>query len=165
MKIKVKESCIVKPATETPKHVLKSSIVDQVFPNFHSPTVYFYRPDGSENFFDFRLLKEALSKCLVTFYPVAGRLKKREGSACFDLDCNGEGVLFVEAESEDTINDFGDFAPCSDLLQLIPNVDTSDGSSSHPLLVAQVYYIHGNGKFYMLNSVLTIRRTDKIKKK
>ncbi|KAF7154477.1 hypothetical protein RHSIM_Rhsim01G0027700 [Rhododendron simsii] len=143
MQIKMKESSVVKPAKETPKHTLRSSNLDLLVPSYHVPTIYFYKPDGSSNFFDTRLLKEALSNCLVVFYPVAGRLKRREeGGGGFDVDCNGEGVLFVEAESEGVIDDFGDFTPCFELQQLIPS---SDESFSLPLLMLQVTYFKCGG--------------------
>ncbi|KAF7154032.1 hypothetical protein RHSIM_Rhsim01G0027900 [Rhododendron simsii] len=146
MQMKVKESSIVKPAKETPKHTLKSSNLDLLVPSFHAPTIYFYKPDGSNGFFDTHLLKEALSNCLVIFYPVAGRLKRREEgcSGGFDVDCNGEGVLFVEAESGGVMDDFGDFTPCFDLQQLIP---TSDESFSLPILMLQVAYFKCGGAF------------------
>ncbi|KAG5563982.1 hypothetical protein RHGRI_000227 [Rhododendron griersonianum] len=146
MQIKVKESSIVKPAKETPKHTLRSSNLDLLVPSFHAPTIYFYKPDGSNNFFDTRSLKEALSNCLVVFYPVAGRLKRREeGGGGFDIDCNGEGVLFVEAECEGVIDDFGDFTPCFELQQLIPTSGCSDESFSLPILMLQVTYFKCGG--------------------
>lgn len=141
MKINVKESNIIKPAKETPEQILKSSTIDLLFPNYYTPTIYVYKPDGSKNFFETRLLKEGLSNCLVEFYPAAGRLRRREeGGVGFDIDCNGEGVLFVEAESDGVIDDFGDFAPCPVLDQLIPTVDIFDESVSHPLVVLQVCF-------------------------
>ena len=36
-----------------------------------------------------------------------------------EIDCNGEGVLFVEADAPDsTIADYGDFAPTMELSRL-----------------------------------------------
>ncbi|KAH7861652.1 hypothetical protein Vadar_028922 [Vaccinium darrowii] len=147
MKIKVKESTIVKPSKETPKHILTSSYLDLLVTPTHVPTIYVYKPNGSKNFFDTQLLKEALSNCLVVFYPMAGRLRRREGNVGgFDIDCNGEGVLFVEAESEGVIDDFGDFTPCFDLEQLIPTVDKSDQSFSiTPLLILQITHFKCGG--------------------
>lgn len=138
MKIEIKESTMVKPAQETPKRSLWNSNVDLVVPNFHTPSVYFYRPTGAANFFDPKALKDALSRALVPFYPMAGRLKRDEDGR-IEIDCNGEGVLFVEAESSDgTIDDFGDFAPTLELRRLIPAVDYTQGISSYALLVLQV---------------------------
>ncbi|XP_051147812.1 shikimate O-hydroxycinnamoyltransferase-like [Andrographis paniculata] len=137
MKINVKESTLVRPAEETPRVSLWNSNVDLIVPNFHTPTVYFYRPNGADNFFDAAVMKSALARALVPFYPLAGRLK-RDNDGRVEVDCNAEGALFVEAESDGVIDDFGDFAPRHEFRRLIPAVDYSQGISSYPLLVLQV---------------------------
>ena len=137
MIINVKESTMVRPAAETPRVALWNANVDLVVPRFHTPSVYFYRPTGAANFFDAGVLKDSLSKALVPFYPMAGRLK-RDDDGRIEIDCNAEGVLFVEAETTSLIDDFGDFAPTLELKQLIPTIDYSGGISTYPLLVLQV---------------------------
>ncbi|KAI3984520.1 hypothetical protein MKX01_042830 [Papaver californicum] len=146
MKINVKESTMVRPAEKTPHRNLWNSNLDLVVkPKFHTPCVYFYKPNGaSSNFFDSTLLKEALSKVLVPFYPVAGRLRRDENGRV-EIDCNGEGVLFVEAETTSVIDDFGDFAPTLEFRQLIPAVEFSGEMSSFPLLVVQVTHFKCGG--------------------
>ena len=130
---------MVRPSGETPVgQALWNSNVDLVVPRFHTPSVYFYRPSTStNNFFDANVLKEALSKALVPFYPMAGRLKRDEDGR-IEIDCNAEGVLFVQAHTTSLIDDFGDFAPTLELRQLIPTVDYSKGIETYPLLVLQV---------------------------
>ncbi|GJY00565.1 chloramphenicol acetyltransferase-like domain-containing protein [Tanacetum coccineum] len=76
------------------------------------------------NFFDTKVIKDALKSVLVAFYPVAGRLKEDEDGR-IEIDCQGQGVLFVEVESDGVIDDFGDFAPRMECLELIPTVDYS----------------------------------------
>ncbi|XP_015070028.1 shikimate O-hydroxycinnamoyltransferase [Solanum pennellii] len=144
MKIEVKNSTMVQPATETPQLRLWNSNVDLVVPNFHTPSVYFYRPTGSPNFFDGKVLKEALSKALVPFYPMAGRLCRDEDGR-IEIDCKGQGVLFVEAESDGVVDDFGDFAPTLELRRLIPAVDYSQGIESYALLVLQITHFKCGG--------------------
>jgi shikimate O-hydroxycinnamoyltransferase len=144
MMIKVKDSTMVRPATETPQKSLWNANVDLVVPRFHTPSVYFYRPTGTANFFDAEVLKQALSKALVPFYPMAGRLK-RDDDGRIEIDCNAEGVLFVEAETNSVIDDFGDFAPTLELKKLIPTVDYSGGISTFPLLVLQITYFKCGG--------------------
>ncbi|KAI3929224.1 hypothetical protein MKX01_006460 [Papaver californicum] len=144
MKISIKESTMVRPAEETPRRGLWNANVDLVVPRMHTPSVYFYRPNGSSNFFDCTILKEALSKVLVPFYPMGGRLKRDEDGR-IEIDCNGEGVLLVEAETTSVIDDFGDFAPTLELRQLIPTVDYSGDISSYPLLVLQVTHFKCGG--------------------
>ncbi|KAK1363964.1 Quinate O-hydroxycinnamoyltransferase/shikimate O-hydroxycinnamoyltransferase [Heracleum sosnowskyi] len=144
MKITVRDSTMVRPAQETPRRSLWNANVDLVVPNFHTPSVYFYRPTGSSNFFEARVLKDALSRALVPFYPMAGRLKKDEDGRV-EIDCQGQGVLFVEAESDGVIDEFGDFAPTLELRKLIPAVDYSLGIESYSLLVLQVTYFKCGG--------------------
>ncbi|OVA10306.1 Transferase [Macleaya cordata] len=144
MKITVTESTMVRPAEDTPKLNLWNSNVDLVVPRMHTPSVYFYRPNGSSNFFDGNVLKEALSKALVPFYPMAGRLKRDEDGR-IEIDCSGQGVLLVEAETGSVVDDFGDFAPTLELRQLIPAVDYSGDISSYPLLVLQVTHFKCGG--------------------
>ena len=137
MIINVRDSTMVRPAEETPRRNLWNSNVDLVVPRMHTPSVYFYRPTGAANFFDTNVMKEALSKSLVPFYPMAGRLRRDEDGR-IEIDCNAEGVLFVEADTGSVIDDFGDFAPTLELRQLIPTVDYSGDIGSYPLLILQV---------------------------
>ncbi|XP_062078690.1 shikimate O-hydroxycinnamoyltransferase-like [Humulus lupulus] len=153
--IDVKKTTVVKPAAATPRHVLWNSNVDQLVPRFlHVSTVYFYRPIISStptvadhgDFFDSFILKEALSKVLVPFYPVAGRLLASSSeNGRIDIDCNGEGVLFVEAQTNSVVHDCGDFKPSPKLRSLVPTVDYSAGISSYPLLLIQVTYFKCGG--------------------
>ncbi|KAG1364386.1 Hydroxycinnamoyltransferase 1 [Cocos nucifera] len=144
MIISERRSTMVRPAEPTPRRRLWNSDLDLLVPRFHTPSVYFYRPDGSPDFFDPERLQSALAKALVPFYPVAGRLGRDEDGR-IEIDCNGEGVLFVEAEAEGTVDDFGDFAPTMELKRLIPKVDYTDDISSFPLLVLQVTYFKCGG--------------------
>ncbi|KAK3427820.1 shikimate O-hydroxycinnamoyltransferase [Eucalyptus grandis] len=138
MIINVKGSTMVRPAEDTPRCTLWNANVDLVVPSMHTPSVYFYRPTGLDDFFDSRVLKEALSRALVLFYPLAGRLK-RDKNGRIEIDCNAEGVLFVEAETSSVVDDLGDFATL-ELRKLIPAVNYSSGISSDPVLVLQVTY-------------------------
>ena len=142
--INVKESTMVRPAEEVARRVVWNSNVDLVVPNFHTPSVYFYRSNGAPNFFDGKVMKEALTKVLVPFYPMAGRLL-RDDDGRVEIDCDGQGVLFVEADTGAVIDDFGDFAPTLELRQLIPAVDYSQGIASYPLLVLQVTHFKCGG--------------------
>ncbi|KAI3907041.1 hypothetical protein MKW92_029471 [Papaver armeniacum] len=104
LKVTVKESSIVKPAEETPKVCLWTSNIDQLSP-IHVQTVSFYRrPASTCDFFNSTVLKDGLSKVLVTYYPMAGRLKRNEAGRA-EIHCNGEGVVFIEAETDSLIED------------------------------------------------------------
>ncbi|CAL9099438.1 unnamed protein product [Musa acuminata var. zebrina] len=144
VEINVRRSTMVRPAEPTPRRQLWNSNLDLVVPRFHTPSVYFYRPDGSADFFDAAVMRDALARALVLFYPMAGRLGRDEDGR-IEIDCNGQGVLFVEADTGASVDDFGDFAPTMELKQLIPKVDYTDDISAFPLLVLQVTYFKCGG--------------------
>ncbi|CAI0398098.1 unnamed protein product [Linum tenue] len=109
----------------------------------HVPTVFFYRSSTSTRLrtTDSGLLdhlKDSLARTLVKFYPLAGRLEPI-GRGRFDLDCNGLGVLFIEAEAQTTsLDDLGDLSCCTDFQPLIPEVDYDRPIGEWPLLLVQV---------------------------
>lgn len=139
LKITVKESSMVYPSKPTPLKKLWNSNLDLVVAKIHILTVYFYKPNGACNFFESRILRDSLSNVLVFFFPMAGRLSKDENGRV-EIDCNAQGVLFVETEAEfTTLDDFGDFRPSPQLRRLVPSVDYSGDVSSYPLVVAQVH--------------------------
>ncbi|XP_074565778.1 hydroxycinnamoyltransferase-like [Curcuma longa] len=144
--INVRQSMMVQPAEATPQRRLWLSSLDLVMPHYHTMSVYFYRPDGSAKFFDAAVLRDALARVLVPFYPMAGRLARGEDGRVV-IDCNGEGALFVEADAEATVDDFGDFAPTGEQEQLVPkpNADYADGISDFPLLLLQVTHFKCGG--------------------
>ncbi|KAF4368584.1 hypothetical protein F8388_018708 [Cannabis sativa] len=89
------------------------------------------------SFFDTELLKHALAKVLVPFYPLVGRLRYDNGGR-LEINCNLEGVLFMVAETESVMDDLVGCAPTVELLKLTPFIDRSAGVSSFPLLAAQI---------------------------
>nr|QQH14907.1 hydroxycinnamoyl CoA quinate transferase isoform 2 [Cirsium japonicum] len=137
MKLTVKESLMVKPSKPTPNQRIWNSNLDLVVGRIHILTVYFYRSNGSLNFFDPGVLKKALADVLVSFFPMAGRLGI-DGDGRVEINCNGEGVLFVEAEANCSIDDFGEITPSPELRKLAPTVDYSGQISSYPLFITQV---------------------------
>ncbi|KAL5549954.1 hypothetical protein UlMin_000130 [Ulmus minor] len=128
---------MVLPAKKTPRHTIWLSSFDLTNIHIYSTIVCFYRHNGASNFFDTALLKESLSKALVPFYPIAGRYK-HDHNGRLEINCNEEGVLFAEAETNSTIDDLGDFALSPELKKLFPTVDQSGGVSSFPFLIVQV---------------------------
>ncbi|KAH7569230.1 hypothetical protein JRO89_XS06G0127300 [Xanthoceras sorbifolium] len=116
-----------------------------------TPRVFFYRPisTSSSNFFNAQELKESLSKALVLFYPLAGRLGHDENGR-IEIKCNAEGALFVEADTDSALDDFNDFAPSSQLSHLLPKIDYSAEISSYPLLISQCGAALGVGLHHIL---------------
>lgn len=142
MNVNTKESIIVRLVQEMPKQSLWLSNMDLLHPRYYLPTVYLYKPNGSANFFEATMLKEALGRVLVPFYPVAGRLARDENGR-IEINCNEEGVFFVVADTDSTTEELDEFMPSMELRQLIPTVDNNlEDISPNPLLLLQVYLLH-----------------------
>lgn len=127
MAVEILESCMVKPsddAAAAPMHVVWLSNFDLLVARSHTPTVYVYnssRPCSlpAPDFFSPNVLKAALSKALVPFYPLAGRLARDGGAGRPEIHCTGDGALFVTARADATLQDLGGFAPSDELRQML----------------------------------------------
>lgn len=125
MKIILKRSCTVKPAGPTFQGCLPLSLWDQIGYVTHTPGLYFFRPEqqwlkSPDSIFG--CLETSLSKVLVHFYPLAGRLRSLGGGR-LEVDCNAVGVELFEVESDATLADLGDFSPSPEFLYLFPCID------------------------------------------
>ncbi|KAL4341295.1 hypothetical protein GQ457_08G005990 [Hibiscus cannabinus] len=132
---------LVAPAKPTPKeYKLLSDIDDQEGLRVQLPIIQFYQYNPSMEGKDpVRVIREALAQTLVFYYPFAGRL--REGAQPkLMVDCTGEGLMFIEADADVTLEQFGDALqppfPC--LEQLLYDVPGSSKMLNCPLLLAQV---------------------------
>uniref|UniRef100_A0A453QZH5 Anthranilate N-benzoyltransferase protein 1 n=1 Tax=Aegilops tauschii subsp. strangulata TaxID=200361 RepID=A0A453QZH5_AEGTS len=125
MAVEILESCMVTPSEATPKHGVWLSNLDLLVARGHTPTVYIYRPSSGHASFSPDVLKAALSRALVPFYPLAGRLAQDDAGRP-EISCSGEGVLFVTARADSTLDVLGDFAPSEELRRtLVPSADAS----------------------------------------
>ncbi|CAL5374731.1 unnamed protein product [Camellia sinensis] len=136
--VTLKASYMVKPTKETPTGLMYLSEFDQLVAITHAPTVHFYQPSGELTLNSvIHTLKDSLSKALIIFYPLAGRLQWIARGR-LQINCNSMGAQFFEAESEAKIDDFGDFCPSSKTRALIPSVDYDRPIHELPLLLVQV---------------------------
>lgn len=130
MKVEVVETTLVAPSEATPQHALWLSNLDLAVPKTHTPLVYYYPAPSpppadagaeaeAEGFFAPERLREALARALVPFYPLAGRLAAGPGGR-LEIDCNGEGALFVVARADFTGDEmFTDFEPSPEARRLL----------------------------------------------
>ncbi|XP_052139330.1 spermidine hydroxycinnamoyltransferase 2-like [Oryza glaberrima] len=102
---------LVTPARATPcKTKLLSDLDDHWDLRYLQPALRFFRVVDS----DCRparpgdAIRAALAEALVYYYPIAGRLRELPKGHKLAVECTGEGVVFVEAEAEATLEDFGD---------------------------------------------------------
>ncbi|KAK9072881.1 hypothetical protein SSX86_009316 [Deinandra increscens subsp. villosa] len=113
---------IIKPSSPTPSHfkTYNLSLFDQIAINAHVPIVAFY-PNldrSSHDKIKTLELKESLAKTLTQYYPFAGRLKKTDPTY---VDCNDEGVEYIEARNNNSLSDFLQRSKHEDLDPLFPN--------------------------------------------
>ncbi|CAK9165987.1 unnamed protein product [Ilex paraguariensis] len=145
---------LVAPAKATPHECkLLSDIDDQEGLRFQIPVIQFYGNigTGGRGRDPVKVIREALAKTLVFYYPFAGRL--REGPARkLMVDCTGEGVMFIEADADVTLDQFGDALqppfPC--LEELLYDVPGSGGVLNCPLLLIQVTRLMCGGFIFAL---------------
>ncbi|XP_023513318.1 benzyl alcohol O-benzoyltransferase-like [Cucurbita pepo subsp. pepo] len=142
-KVQKCEPEVIVPSNPTP-HEFKqlSDMDDQESFKFHVPLLNFYEHNPNlEETDPAKIIKEAIAKTLVFYYPFAGRLREGPGRKLF-VECTGEGILFVEADADVTLQQFGDALQFSSSLSMfediIYNVPNSDKIVNSPLLLVQV---------------------------
>ncbi|TVU48137.1 hypothetical protein EJB05_07763, partial [Eragrostis curvula] len=129
---------LVAPAAPTPRELKRlSDIDDHDRLRLHIATIQFYcRRESMTGVDPVVVIRDAVAKALVHYYPWAGRLKELEGRK-LALDCTGEGVLFVEADADVCLEQFGNTLlppfPC----KLISDVPGSYAILDVPLLLFQ----------------------------
>ncbi|KAM5558485.1 acyl transferase 4 [Rosa sericea] len=103
---------LVRPCEQTPIATLDLSEIDSL-PALRSDarTLHVYR--HGEYHQVAKVIKEGLSKALVPYYPLAGRLKEStvNGGGQLQVECSGQGVWLVEAYANcslDAVNYFDD---------------------------------------------------------
>ncbi|KAL2907036.1 Omega-hydroxypalmitate O-feruloyl transferase [Bienertia sinuspersici] len=105
----ISEPKLVTPAEETPKGLYYLSNLDQNIAVIVR-TIYCFKSEEKGNELAGEVLKEALSKVLVHYYPLAGRLSiSPQGKLIVDCaTSDGGGAVFVEAEADCCMEEIGD---------------------------------------------------------
>ncbi|KAH9291366.1 hypothetical protein KI387_043445 [Taxus chinensis] len=140
LNVKSFDPVMVKPSIPLPKTVLHLSTVDNlpVLRGNLFNSLIVYKASDKISADPVKVIREALSKVLVYYFPFAGRLRYKENGD-LEVDCNGEGAAFVEAMVDCNLSVLGDLDDLNpsyeDLLFALPqNTDIVD---LH-LLVVQV---------------------------
>ncbi|KAI4984524.1 hypothetical protein ZWY2020_017154 [Hordeum vulgare] len=131
---------LVSPAGPTPRELKRlSDIDDQDGLRFHVPVIFFFRRQDGPQHDPAAVLRDAIAAALVHYYPLSGRLRELEGRK-LAVDCTGEGVLFVEADADVRLEQFGADPqppfPCLD--ELMFDVPGSSALLDTPLFLFQV---------------------------
>lgn len=131
---------LICPISPTPKHTLYlSNLDDQKFLRFSIKYLYVFRKSVNTE-----TLKDSLSRALVEYYPLAGRLGRcteDDDHDKLEIDCNGEGAVFAEANMDLSADEFLEFArkPNRCLRKLLYRVEAR-GFLDIPPLVIQVSF-------------------------
>ncbi|CAM0952944.1 unnamed protein product [Alopecurus aequalis] len=141
--VRRKPAVLVAPAGPTPRELKRlSDIDDQEGLRFYIPAIHFFRRhdhDGRGDVDPAPVLRDAVAAALVHYYPLAGRLRELEGRK-LAVDCTGEGVLFVEADADVRLDQFGAALqppfPCLD--ELLFDLPCSSDLLDAPLVHFQV---------------------------
>ncbi|XP_050221157.1 omega-hydroxypalmitate O-feruloyl transferase-like [Mercurialis annua] len=138
LSVKHNEPTLVPPAEETEKGLYFLSNLDQNIAVIVR-TIYCFKSDVRGNEDAMEVIKNALSKVLVPYYPLAGRLTiSSEGKLI--VDCTGEGAVLVEAEANCALMEIGDTTKPDPVTlgKLVYDIPGAENILQIPPLVAQV---------------------------
>nr|KYP71775.1 10-deacetylbaccatin III 10-O-acetyltransferase [Cajanus cajan] len=145
---------LVAPAIPTPNELKPLSDLDDIYIlRVQVPVIQVYRNEPLMAGKDpVEVIRKALAKTLVFYYPFAGRLRQGPGDKLM-VDCTGEGVLFTEADADVTLDQFGDAVhppfPCFE--ELLYEVPGSREITNSPLLLVQVTRLKCGGFILAFN--------------
>ncbi|KAM0005771.1 putative transferase [Helianthus debilis subsp. tardiflorus] len=103
MKLEIQSRKLIKPSVSTPltlRHY-KISLIDEFAPTMNLPLVLFFPPSLDNNPTLVVQLEESLKKTLTNLYPLAGRYMED----IHTVDCNDQGVEFIQARADITIQE------------------------------------------------------------
>ncbi|KAM0882511.1 hypothetical protein ACQ4PT_032217 [Festuca glaucescens] len=135
---------LVVPARATPREIkLLSDIDNQPYLRLYATIIEFLRrrvPGSPDQRAAGSIIKAALAEALVSYYPVAGRLREVAGGNQLVVDCTAEGVVLVEAYADVRLEELGKPLvppyPCVD--ELICEVGDLGAVVWKPLLYLQM---------------------------
>lgn len=121
LEVEVVSEELVKPSSPTPANLrrYKLSFLDQVTADVYNPMVYLYELNGDPKFTELEIrnrLKSSLSAVLSHYYPLAGQVDYAD----FVIDCNDDGVPFIETRVKCKLHDVVSKSFPEDLNCLVP---------------------------------------------
>uniref|UniRef100_A0A0D9XIE4 Uncharacterized protein n=1 Tax=Leersia perrieri TaxID=77586 RepID=A0A0D9XIE4_9ORYZ len=145
---------LLRPARPTPRETKSlSDLDDQRTLRYYETVVGFFHRCDHDNGGDIttpavvdpaKAIRAALAEALVYYYPIAGRLREEEvidgGTGRLVVDCTGEGVVFVEADADVRLEDFGQplLPPYPCVGELLCDAGNTRAVVGKPLLLMQV---------------------------
>ncbi|CAM0902212.1 unnamed protein product [Alopecurus aequalis] len=138
MAINIIRSELVKPSEATPQSPVWLSNLDLGARNSYTPMINLFHTQSDDclGFFSADALRTALTRALVLFYPLAGRLGMALDGRV-EINCNAEGAVFIVTESDVVLDDMEGFTPSKAMCDMfVPPYEKEAGAGS-PLLLLQ----------------------------
>ncbi|KAH1225710.1 hypothetical protein AAZX31_11G188200 [Glycine max] len=139
--LNMKDVVIVKPSKPTPPELLALSTIDS------GQTIYVYEgnldsPNGQLD--PSHVIKEALSKAFVYYYPLAGKIVTFDDGK-LGINCNADGIPFLEVTANCELSSLhyleGIDAPTAQ--KLVFADDKPNNSHDHPLVFKVTKFLCG----------------------
>lgn len=139
-----KNEGLVKPCEQTPNETLDLSVIDRLGVlrcNARTLHVFRHGPQAAS------VIRQALSKALVPYYPLAGRLSN-SSHGLLQIGCCGQGVWFVEASASCSLDsvDYFDNVEYIPFTQLLPEF-VHQHDDTEPLVQMQVFRVRNNSTY------------------
>lgn len=116
--VKVIGSIMVPPSQPSPKTILYlSNLEDPLFMRMRFDTLLVYNNGFHKSLNPVNVIRDALSEVLTYYYPLAGRVKRTQDGRKLQVECTGEGALFVEATTLNTLSHLRDLGPLNHSLE------------------------------------------------
>ncbi|XP_027337490.1 spermidine coumaroyl-CoA acyltransferase-like [Abrus precatorius] len=148
LSLDMKNVVIIKPSKPTPSNILPLSTIDSdPVLNILCQTIYVYQAniDSSKGQVDPAcVIKEAISKALVYYYPLAGKIITFDDGK-LGINCNADGVPFLEANANCELSSLhyleGIDVPTAH--KLVFDNPSHDETSHHPLVLKVTKFLCG----------------------
>ncbi|KAG2549608.1 acyl transferase 1-like [Panicum virgatum] len=155
------EPVLVSPARPTPPETKAlSDLDDQRTLRYYETVIAFFRSRPGSGYRPndpAKAIKAALAEALVYYYPIAGRLREAARGRLV-VDCTAEGVVFVEADADVRLEEFGKPLlppyPCAD--ELLCDAGETRAVIAKPLVLMQVTRLRCGGfviGFHMCHNI------------
>ena len=136
---------LIKPSKHTPSETLSLSTLDNdLFNEVMYATIYVFKANEKNRTDPAPLLRKALSELLVYYYPLSGKLMRRESDRKLQLVFGGEGVPFEVATAALNLSSLNYIENLDDqvALRLVPDIeiDYDSNISYHPLALQVAFH-------------------------
>ncbi|OIT20350.1 PREDICTED: omega-hydroxypalmitate O-feruloyl transferase [Nicotiana attenuata] len=140
----VKEADLITPSEPTPIQILPLSALDsQLFLRFTIEYLLVYKPSrhGLDKAATVNRVKSALSRALVPYYPLAGRVRARTNGSGLEVVCRAQGAAFLQAVSDQTASEFETAPRHKTQWRKLLSLQVADVLKGAPPLVVQLTWL------------------------